>query len=137
MAAGTSEDLGKLFLRIAVGFFVVVHSYFKLRHGVDWIREPLGEIGLPGLLAYGAYLGGIVAPLMVLLGYRTRIAACLITATMVAAIVILMKTHVVQFRDLVGGGGIELETFLLLGALALCFVGGGKIGVSRGSSAWD
>jgi len=41
MAAGTSEDVGKLFLMVAVGFFVPIHSYFKLRHGVGGIMEPL------------------------------------------------------------------------------------------------
>ena len=132
MAAGSSEDVGKLLLRIAVGFFVLVHSYFNLRHGVEWIKGPLREIGLPAVLAYGAYLGGIVAPLMVLIGYRTRIAAPVIAVTMVAAIAVVLKMQVGRLTDVVGGGGLELETFLLLGALALSFVGGGRFGVRGG-----
>ncbi|HUI09353.1 MAG TPA: DoxX family protein [Bacteroidota bacterium] len=135
MAAGTSEDFGKLLLRVAVGFFVLVHSYFKLRHGVEWIMGPLGELGLPSLLAYGAYLGGIVAPILVLAGYRTRVAASLIALTMVVAIILLMKTSLGH-----GGSGIlgiELETVLLLGAIALIFIGGGRFGVTRGKHSWD
>ena len=132
MAAGMSEDFGKLLLRIAVSFFVLVHSYFKLRHGVAWIMSPLGEIGLPGVLAYGAYLGGFVAPVLVFIGYRTRLAAAIIALTLLAVIVLLLKTSIGNVNGGAGSLGVEMETMLLLGSLAIAFVGGGKFGVSRG-----
>jgi len=137
MAAGKSEDFGKLLLRIALGLILLFHGYFKLVHGVEWIRGPLGEHGLPGFLAYGAYLGEIVAPLMVLLGYRTRIAAPVIAIDMLAAIFLVMQSQMTHIREAGGGWGIELEMILLLGSLALFFLGGGKYGVTGGKHAWD
>jgi hypothetical protein len=42
-----SEDLGKLLIRIAVGGIMIFHGVFKLTHGVDWIKQMLGGLGLP------------------------------------------------------------------------------------------
>jgi hypothetical protein len=61
-----SDDAGKLVLRLAVAGIILFHGLFKLTHGVEWIRQPLGDLGLPGILAYGAYLGEVVAPVLIL-----------------------------------------------------------------------
>src|SRR5919204_3990489 len=66
------DDIGKLLLRIALGGILLFHGVFKLTHGVEWIKQPLAALGLPGFLAYGTYLAEVVAPVLLILGYRTR-----------------------------------------------------------------
>jgi putative oxidoreductase len=73
-----SEDLGKLLIRIAVAGIVLFHGWAKLMHGVEWIKQPLGLFGLPGFLAYWTYIGEIIPPVLIILGYRTRPAALVV-----------------------------------------------------------
>ncbi len=137
MAAGKSEDLGKLLLRISLGLVLCFHGYFKIVHGVEWLKGPLGEVGLPGFLAYGVYLGEFVGPLMVIAGFRARIGACLVAINMVMAIFLAHRNQIFSIKEAGGGWAIELDALLLLGALALFFLGGGKFGITGGKNAWD
>ena len=137
MASGKSEDLGKLLLRISVGLVLVFHGYAKILSGVEWLKGPLAQIGLPGFLAYGVYLGEFVAPIMVIIGFRTRMAAPVIVINMVMAILLAHRHQVFSVNPAGGGWSIELDALILLGALALFFLGGGKFGIQGGKSVWD
>ena len=137
MAAGKSEDLGKLLLRISVGLVLVFHGYAKILGGVEWIKGTLSQVGLPGFLAYGVYFGEFVAPLMVIAGYRTRIAAPVIVVNMAMAIFLAHRNQVFSLKEAGGGWAIELDALILLGALALFFLGGGRFGIKGGKNAWD
>jgi putative oxidoreductase len=137
MTAGKSEDIGKLLLRVSLGFVLILHGYFKILHGVEWLKAPLAEIGLPGFVAYGVYIGEFIAPLMVIMGYRIRIAAPLMVINMVMAIYIAHRNQVFLIKEAGGGWGIELDALILLGALALFFLGGGKFCIKGGNSYWD
>lgn len=137
MTAGKSEDIGKLLLRISVGFVLILHGYFKILHGVEWLKAPLAEIGLPGFVAYGVYIGEFVASLMVITGYRMRIAAPLIVINMIMAIYIGHRAQVFSIKEAGGGWAIELDVLILVGALAMFFLGGGKYCIKGGNSYWD
>ena len=60
-----------------------VGGVHKLRHGVDWMTPLLEAKGLPALMAYGAYVGEVVAPLFILAGVLTRLASLVVAGTMV------------------------------------------------------
>ena len=137
MAKGKSEDLGKLLLRISVGLVLIFHGYSKIVHGIEWINPMLGGVGLPGFLAYGVYLGEFVAPLMVILGFRTRIAAPVMVINMVMAIILAHRNQIFSIKEAGGGWAIELDALILLGALALFFLGGGRLGITKGKNPWD
>ena len=85
----------------------------------------LSSNGLPALLAYGVYIGEVVAPLMVIVGYQARVGALLIVINMVIAIFL---AHSGDFFSLTehGGWAVELQMFYLLSALAVVFLGSGK-----------
>ncbi len=51
-----SDDTGKLILRLALGILILMHGVAKLSTGVGGIAGMLSSHGLPGFLAYGAYL---------------------------------------------------------------------------------
>ena len=132
-----SDDTGKLLLRLAVGVVILFHGIFKVQHGVAWISQMLSQHGLPGFLAYGAYVAEIIAPVLILLGYRTRLAAIVVAFDMVVAIILVLRQEIFAIKEMGGGWGIELEALILLCALALFFMGGGAYGLKKGQSKWN
>ena len=73
-----SDDIGKLVLRLALGAILLFRGVYKVTHGVEWIKPRLVQVGLPGLVAYGTYLAEVVSPLLLIVGYRVRLAALII-----------------------------------------------------------
>ena len=67
-------DLGLLILRFAVGTLMLLHGIAKLK-GVSGIEGMLENSGIPSFLSYGVYITEIIAPLLIIIGYRTRIAS--------------------------------------------------------------
>jgi putative oxidoreductase len=128
-----NDNLGKLFLRIAVAVIILFHGWFKLTHGVGWIRGMLGGMGF---LAYGVYLAELIAPVLILIGFRTRLAALLIVVDMLVAIAMVLHTAIFSVNPMGGGWAIEVEAMLMLCSLALLFTGSGKYAVSS-SGKWD
>ena len=129
------EDIGKLVLRLALGGIVLFHGIFKLTHGVEWIKQPLGALGLPGLLAYGTYVAEVVAPILVMVGYQARLAALAIVFDMLMALVLVLRPAIFTIKRGGGGWGIELEALILLTGLAVFLIGSGRYRLGRG--VWD
>ncbi len=129
-----NTDLGLLSLRIAVGALMLFHGIAKLQ-GISFIEGMLEAKGLPSFLAYGVYITEIVAPILILVGYRTRIAAAIYVFGL------LFATALVHSGDLFslnknGGWELELIGLYLLGALSLFFAGSGNLAVST-TNKWD
>lgn len=135
-SAGSRQDVGLLVLRLAVGGILLFHGISKLQHGVAWMAQPLAAFGLPAFVSYGAYLGEVVAPVLVILGIRTRLAALVISADLIMAIVLVLRSRVFAIND-GGGWGVELEAFFILGGIALFFLGGGAYRVGPARTRWD
>ncbi len=129
------EDVGKLLLRATLAVVLLFHGLFKLTHGVQWIAQPLGALGLPGFLAYGTYVAEVVAPLLLLLGYKARLAALVIAFDMLMAIVLVLRPRVFSINAAGGGWAIELEAMILLVGLTLFCIGSGRYRLGRGP--WD
>jgi putative oxidoreductase len=125
MADMNNADIGKLILRLTVGVLLALHGVHKVMHGVDGVRAMLLLHQLPAWFAWGVYIGEVVAPLMVIVGYYTRLGAVLIVINMLFAIG-LAHTNEVFMLTRTGGWALELQAFYLLVALALVFLGPGK-----------
>ena len=93
--------------------------------------------GAPGFIAYGVYVGEIIAPLLVLLGCFTRPAAAVIAFNMVMALTLAHFDDIFKLNERGGGWAIELQMFYLLGSIALIFTGSGRLGVRSGRGPWD
>ena len=74
-------DLGILFARLGLGICLFMHGFAKILHGLGGVKGILVKAGLPEFMAYFAYVGEVVAPLMIILGVFSRIGALLIVAT--------------------------------------------------------
>ena len=123
-----SPDAGKLILRLCVGGLMLFHGVAKIMHpaSLDFISGMLTANNLPMFLAYAVYIGEVVAPLMVIVGYQARLGGLLIAVNMLFA---LFLAHTGDFFSLSehGGSAIELQLFYLLSATAVVFLGSGRL----------
>jgi putative oxidoreductase len=126
------HDLGKLILRLAVSGLLLMHGVAKLQNGIGFVQNQVNESGLPAFVAYGVYVGEIVAPILVILGLFTRPAALIMAIDMLGAIVLGRRGDIAS-RNMGGGWAIELEVLFLLGAIAIACLGAGRIALGKGS----
>ena len=121
----TSEDIGKLVLRITLAILILLHGVSKLQNGIDFISGLVSGAGLPSAFAYLVYIGEEVAPLLVLIGLFTRPAALLIAVNMIVAIVLV---HMGELFTLTNSGGwaLELQGMFLFTAIAISLLGPGR-----------
>lgn len=127
-----SEDTAKLILRLTIGVLVLLHGIFKLNNpmAIGFIGGAFASLGLPAFLAYLVYIGEIVAPIMMIVGYKTKIAAALIAITLLVAI-LLVHTGEVFSLGQTGGWAIELQALYLFGAVAVFGLGAGKCALDK------
>jgi putative oxidoreductase len=92
--------------------------------------------GLPEFISYGNLVGEFVAPVFVVIGYKSRIAAIVMAFNMLLSILIAHRDIAFQRNDF-GGWMIELNVAYLMMALAVFFGGAGKYSLSRGAGKWD
>lgn len=128
-------NIGLLIFRLNLGIWMLFHGVYKLINGVDGIKGMLADTGLPPFLAYGVHLGETIAPVLMILGYRTKLASLVFTLVMVVA---FGMAHTENFFALGKSGAWAHETIalFLLGGLGLTFTGAGKYALSS-THKWD
>lgn len=129
------NNLGLLILRLIVGGAMLLHGISKLMNGIPYIVEMVTAHSLPTIFAYGVYVGEVIAPLLILLGFRTRLAALVFAFNCFVAWY-LTSGGVLFGLNEHGGWVFELLGLYFFGAVALFFTGGGKYAVSS-KSMWD
>ena len=132
-----SDDTGKLILRLTLGILILLHGLFKLTGGgVGGISGMLSSHGLPGFLAYGAYVGEILAPVLLIVGIYTRLGGLLIAINMVVAILL---AHSGQISSMTNNGGwaLELQGMFLGTALAIMLLGAGRYSLGGSGGRWN
>ena len=122
-----NDDAGKLVLRLTVAGLMLFHGVAKIMHpgSLDFIGGMLAGYGLPSILAYGVYVGEVIAPLMVIVGYKARIGALLMAINMLFAIALAHTGDLLSLSEH-GGWSVELQIFYLLTAVAVVFLGSGR-----------
>jgi len=120
-----NTDLGKLIIRLTLGGLLLFHGMDKLMNGVGSIEAQLVSHNLPAFLAWGVIIGEVLAPLMIILGFHTRIGALLIVANMLVALA-LVHSHQLMMLSSNGGLQLELQFFFLMSAAAVFFFGSGR-----------
>ena len=122
-----NDAVGKLVLRLTVGGLMLFHGVAKILHpgSLEFISGSLANAGLPSALAYGVYIGEVLAPLMVIAGFHTRIGGLIVVVNMLFAILLVHMGDLFSLTQH-GGWAIELQAFYLLGGLAVALLGSGK-----------
>jgi len=127
----THPDTGLLVLRLGLGAVLLFHGIYKAMHGVAWIAGPLTKHGLPTWLMYGVYIAEILAPVLLIFGLWTRIAASIIVFDMAMAIWLARWADVGKVNPMGGAWAIEVEVLFLVMALTLALAGGGRYGLTK------
>lgn len=127
-----SNDLGKLVLRVTLAVLLLFHGVSKLFTGIAPIMGMLSKAGMPPALAYLVFIGEVVAPLLILLGIWTRLAAVIVVINMVFALM-LAHSHQLFTLSRTGGWALELQGFYFFVALSVILLGAGRYSVAGAS----
>src|SRR5206468_1995454 len=118
-------DAALLVLRLVLGILVLLHGISKLPPPPSAITGALAQANLPNVVAYGVYLGEIVAPILLIVGVWTRLAAVVVAINMVVA-VLLVHTGQLFSLGKQGGYALELQAMYLFAAIVLALTGAGR-----------
>lgn len=120
---------GVLLLRWTLAILMVFHGWAKVTGGVGGIEGMLVGQGLPGFIAYGVYIGELIAPLFLLAGVWVVPAALVIAINMAFAVGL---AHMGHFLDVTNTGGwrLELQAFFFMTALVVAFTN--RLGPNKG-----
>jgi len=123
-----SPDIAKLLLRVSLGVLILFHGIHKVIHGIGGVKSLVITAGLPEFLAYGVYVGELIAPIFIILGLYARVAAIILSVNMFMAIYLAYGFAFTLSKF----GGLSWETpllYLILSVLVI-LLGSGKYAVN-------
>ncbi|MDQ0143883.1 DoxX family protein [Cupriavidus necator] len=125
-----SQDLGKALLRIVLGGLILMHGIAKLMgaSGMGFVSKVVADAGLPAWMAYGVYIGEVIAPILLIIGLWSRLAALVVVLNMVFALALVHSKQLAMLSD-TGGWALELQGMFLGAALAVALLGAGRFSV--------
>jgi putative oxidoreductase len=121
-------DTALLILRLVLGVTILLHGIAKLPPPPEGIADMLARANLPAALAYGVYVGEIVAPILLIIGVWTRLAAIVIAINMIVAVLMAHAGDLFRLGEQ-GGYALELQAMFLFVAVALALTGAGRLSV--------
>ena len=110
------DDAGKLLLRLTIGILLLMHGLFKLANGIESITALVQAQGWPAWIAFGVFIGEIIAPSLLIIGVLTRAGALVIVFNMGLAIYLAHASQILTLTK-TGGWALELQALFLMGAL--------------------
>ena len=130
------EDVGIFLLRISIGGLMLFHGMHKILYGTEQVSEILSRVGIPNFFSFGVFMGEVLGPVLVIIGYKVRLGGFLIALNMLIAILLVHSSQLDEINPM-GGWMIELNALYLLGAVSIIFLGAGRISISKGKGALD
>jgi putative oxidoreductase len=124
-----NDGTGKLILRAALGGLILLHGIAKLKGGIGFVTDTVTAAGLPAAFAYGVYFGEVLAPLLLIAGWFSRVGAAVIAANMLFAMALVHRAEVLSLNQS-GGWSLELQGMFLFTAIALALTGPGRYSVN-------
>ena len=125
------DDGGKLILRVSIAGLMLFHGVAKITGGVGGVQAMLTDAGLPTVLAYGVYVGEVVAPVLMILGFFARTAAIVFAFNMLVAIFLGHPNELLSIGEF-GQWMIELPVLYLVGGVCVAIFGPGRFAIRRG-----
>ena len=127
------DDAGKPLLRLTIGILLLMHGLFKLANGIESITALVLAQGWPAWIAFGVFIGEIIAPSLLIIGVLTRAGALVIVFNMGLAIYLAHAPQILSLTK-TGGWALELQGLFLMGALVVALLGAGRfsLGGSHG-----
>lgn len=135
-AVSSTQDLGKLILRVTLGVLFLLHGIAKVTGGIDPIAGMLSNAGMPSKLAYLVYIGEVLAPILLIIGLWTRPAAAVVAINMVVAVA-LAHAHQLFSIGKMGGHALELQFMFLFTAIVVALLGAGRYSLGGLRGRWN
>ena len=122
-------NFGLLVVRLTLGVCLFMHGVAKIMNGISGVKSMLAAKNIPEFVAYGVYLGEIVAPIMIILGLFCRIGALIVFGL---SIVILYVAYP-DLGAMNAHGGLSAEILYLYIGISLCLLatGGGRFAIIK------
>ncbi|WP_421807527.1 DoxX family protein [Flagellimonas sp.] len=130
-----NKNVAILLFRISIPFTMLIYGIDKITNGTGFIGSLLDAYNLPSFLVYGVFIGEIIAPIMLLLGYRSRLAGLLFAFNCLLAILMAQIQYFFTLNQF-GGWTLDLLFIYLVAGIAFFYSGAGKHAIST-SHAWD
>lgn len=105
-------------LRVTLAVLILFHGWAKIRYGIGGIERMVEALGAPGWLAYGVFIGEVIAPLFLIVGLWVTPAALVIAINMLVAFALVHTKHVFSLQSS-GGWALELQALLFVCALVV------------------
>jgi len=123
-----NSELAKLLLRVSLGGLILFHGIHKLIHGISGVKSMVHSAGLPEAVAYGVYVGELLAPIFIILGLYARIASAILGVNMLMA---MFLAYGFSF-SLSKYGGLAMESPLIFFVMSLLvfLLGSGRYAVN-------
>lgn len=131
----TKQHFGLLILRVSIAFTMLIYGITKLTHGIGFINDLLSQYGLPSFFGYGIYIGEIVAPILIIIGFRTKLAGLAFAFNCFVAILMVQLPNLLKLNEF-GGWAIGPIFIYMIFGIALIFSGAGKYAIST-NNKWD
>ncbi len=120
----TNKDLGLLILRVGISVLMLTHGYGKLQKLFTDPSDFEDPIGLgPTISLILVVIGEFIAPLFIIVGYKTKLAA------IPTLIIMLVAVFVVHAADTIGTK--EKALFYAVSFLAIAIAGAGKYSIDK------
>jgi putative oxidoreductase len=135
-ASTKTSDIGKLILRVSLGVLVLLHGIGKLISGPAFVLKIVGTAGLPMAFGYLVYVGEVIAPVLLIVGLWTRVAALIVAASVAVSVLLVMPGQIFALAD-TGGWAIELEGIYVFVAITVALLGAGRYSIGGIKGRWN
>jgi len=129
------QHIGLLILRVSIALTMLVYGITKLIFGIDFITSLLNQYDLPSFIGYGVFIGEILAPILIIIGYRTKLVGLVFAINCFVAVVMVQLPNLLKLNES-GGWAIGLIFIYMMFGIALFFTGAGKYALSI-KNKWD
>ncbi len=131
----TKQHIGLFLLRVSIATTMLVYGMTKLIFGNEFIEGLLEQYGLPTFLGYGVFMGEIIAPLFIIIGFRTKLAGLVFAINCLVAILMAQLPTFFTLNAFGGWANGTLFIYTVFG-VALFFSGAGKYAFAT-KNKWD
>lgn len=131
-----ADDAGKLLLRVALGTLILLHGIAKIVGGPGFVLGLMDQIGMPAVFGYLVYVGEVFAPILVVAGVWTRLAAVVIAINMVVAVALVHGKELLSLGK-TGGWALELQGMFFIAAVVVALQGAGRYSIGGSRGCWN
>jgi len=129
------HNIGLLLLRITIGTLIIFHGIANMSSDYAFIKQVLQGYHIPSFVAYGVFVGEIIAPILIIVGVKVRGSGLIVAFNFLISILLAHSSGIFALNQY-SGWAIELHLLYLFGATTLFFTGPGNYALST-DSKWD